>query len=364
MPVGAIGAAGTHELPPHPAALARRLEREHDLRRLQHLVRACRRRPALNAAFLTMANGERPHLRDHQPARIRDHDRDRGGGRHDGTRPELPRLDRPPVGCRRQGAMRSPRRGPAAARAAGAVADAPARRLHLPPDAAAVSRAGTTLLAAARRLGVDLDSVCGGRGICTRCQVRVSEGEFAKHGIVSALDHLTETHRPGNGARSRPDGSKEGRIGSRARRANRRATSSPTFPETSQVHRQIVRKRAEVRNIRIDPAGAADVRGGVRLRTSPGPPPTSDGLQGEPARRIRGARRGCRPARPAQAASRPSNRARYRATAFVRDRRRLVDLRPGYRDRVYGLAVDVGSTTLAVHLCDLLSGEVLPPSVG
>ena len=28
--------------------------------------------------------------------------------------------------------------------------------------------AGTTLLDAARRLGVDLDSVCGGRGICGR----------------------------------------------------------------------------------------------------------------------------------------------------------------------------------------------------
>ena len=49
----------------------------------------------------------------------------------------------------------------------------------------------------------------------------------------------------------------------------------------------------------------------------------------------------------------------YRATAFVRDGRRLVDIRPGYRDRVYGLAVDVGSTTLAVHLCDLLTGEVV-----
>ncbi len=42
---------------------------------------------------------------------------------------------------------------------------------------------GTTVLDAARRLGVDLDSVCGGRGICGRCQVSVSDGEHAKHGI-------------------------------------------------------------------------------------------------------------------------------------------------------------------------------------
>ncbi|MDH5334451.1 MAG: 2Fe-2S iron-sulfur cluster-binding protein, partial [Thermoleophilia bacterium] len=49
---------------------------------------------------------------------------------------------------------------------------------------------GTTVLDAARRLGVDLDSVCGGRGICGRCQVEVAEGEHAKHGITSAAAHL------------------------------------------------------------------------------------------------------------------------------------------------------------------------------
>ena len=40
---------------------------------------------------------------------------------------------------------------------------------------------GTPLLKAARALGVDVDSVCGGRGICGRCQVVVGQGEFAKH---------------------------------------------------------------------------------------------------------------------------------------------------------------------------------------
>ena len=45
---------------------------------------------------------------------------------------------------------------------------------------------GTSLLDAARRLGVDLDLVCGGRGICGRCQVDVAEGAFAKHGLEFA----------------------------------------------------------------------------------------------------------------------------------------------------------------------------------
>lgn len=50
---------------------------------------------------------------------------------------------------------------------------------------------GTSVLEAARALGVDVDSVCGGRGICGRCQVLVAEGDFAKHGIQSAENHLT-----------------------------------------------------------------------------------------------------------------------------------------------------------------------------
>jgi len=43
---------------------------------------------------------------------------------------------------------------------------------------------GTSILEAARDLGVDLDTVCGGRGLCGRCQVLCSEGEFSKHNIV------------------------------------------------------------------------------------------------------------------------------------------------------------------------------------
>ena len=50
---------------------------------------------------------------------------------------------------------------------------------------------GTPVLTAARQLGVDIDSVCGGRAICGRCQVVLSEGSFAKHGITSTAEHLT-----------------------------------------------------------------------------------------------------------------------------------------------------------------------------
>src|SRR5438876_7852381 len=51
--------------------------------------------------------------------------------------------------------------------------------------------AGTTLLEAARRLGVDVDSICGGRQPCGKCKVLVESGAFAKYAIESAFDHVT-----------------------------------------------------------------------------------------------------------------------------------------------------------------------------
>ena len=51
---------------------------------------------------------------------------------------------------------------------------------------------GTPVLTAARQLGVDLDSVCGGRGICSKCQITPGYGEFSKHGVTVEAGALTE----------------------------------------------------------------------------------------------------------------------------------------------------------------------------
>ncbi len=54
---------------------------------------------------------------------------------------------------------------------------------------------GTPVLTAARQLGVDLDSVCGGRGICSKCQITPGYGEFPKHGLTVAGDALSPSAR-------------------------------------------------------------------------------------------------------------------------------------------------------------------------
>jgi uncharacterized 2Fe-2S/4Fe-4S cluster protein (DUF4445 family) len=214
---------------------------------------------------------------------------------------------------------------------------------------------GTSLLAAARTLGVDLDSVCGGRGICGRCQVDVAEGAFAKHAIHSRADHLS----PWGAVESRyalkrgpfPAGR---RLGCQAKICGDLVIDVP--PE-SQVHRQVVRKRAETHPIEIDPV--------VRLHyVEVGEPdmhePTSD------LRRLQQALReqwglGDTNADLAvlsrlQKALRAGG---WKVTAALRKGREIVAVMPGFAERAYGAAIDVGSTTIAAHLCDLMSGEVV-----
>ena len=110
---------------------------------------------------------------------------------------------------------------------------------------------GTTVLEAARKLGVDLDSVCGGRAICGRCQIKLSEGSFAKHGIESRSEHL-----------SVPTETETSFFKALGKNADRRLACSThirsnvviDIPADSQVHKQVVRKRLDVHNIEVDPS--------------------------------------------------------------------------------------------------------------
>ncbi|MBA2756605.1 MAG: 2Fe-2S iron-sulfur cluster binding domain-containing protein, partial [Chloroflexi bacterium] len=109
---------------------------------------------------------------------------------------------------------------------------------------------GTTVLDAARRLGVDIDSVCGGRGICGRCAVTPAFGSFAKHGITSAQEHLSEA------GEVEADYRAEHRLA-----ADRRLSCTAMLlgdavidvPPESQVHRQVVRKDLDARPFVLDP---------------------------------------------------------------------------------------------------------------
>ena len=215
----------------------------------------------------------------------------------------------------------------------------------------------TTVLEAARELGVDLDSVCGGRGICGRCQIELSEGSFAKHGIESRHDHLSSFSRiEADYAReqSLPDNR---RLGCSSRLLGDVVID---VPPDSQVHRQVVRKRAEVHDMDINPL--------VRLCFIEVTEPNMHDPSGD-LRRVREAIEfewgltdlviDLTVIEELQTVLRLGE---WKVTVAVFDGHEVIAIWPGFKDRVMGLAVDVGSTTIAAHLCDLASGNVLASS--
>ena len=212
---------------------------------------------------------------------------------------------------------------------------------------------GTDLLAAARALGVDLDSVCGGRGICGRCQVVVSEGEFAKHGIVSRADHLTAFSAPEATYRERSGLAADRRLGCHARV---RGDLVVDVPPESQLHRQVVRKEADAHAIEVDPV--------VRLHYVEVRPPDMHDPSGDLQRLLEALERdwqltGLRcDAHVLADLQRVLREGGWTATVAVHDGVDIIGVWPGLHDRLRGVAFDVGSTTVAGHLCDLASGEV------
>mgnify|MGYP006199333543 CR=1 FL=1 len=110
--------------------------------------------------------------------------------------------------------------------------------------------AGTPILSAARQLGVDLDSVCGGRGICSRCQVEPGVGDFPKlglHVVPGSLSEWNEVEARYDRVRGLAAGR---RLGCQAQIL---ADTVIDVPATSQVHKQVVRKAADATP---EPAGA------------------------------------------------------------------------------------------------------------
>ena len=213
---------------------------------------------------------------------------------------------------------------------------------------------GTTVLDAARRLGVDLDSVCGGRGICGRCQVAVSVGEHAKHGIACTAEALTAaTELEQRYASEHP--LREGRrLGCTACVA---ADVVVDVPPESQVHRQVVRKEADARTIELDPV--------VRLFHVEVEEPQLATATSDATRLLEALARewGLEGLTVAPALLKDLQRAlrngAWSVTVAVHDEEAATAVWPGFHDAAYGIAFDVGSTTIAGHLCDLRSGEVV-----
>ena len=217
---------------------------------------------------------------------------------------------------------------------------------------------GMPVLQAARQLGVYLESVCGGRGLCGRCQITVAAGEFAKYGVSSSPKNLT------------PIGDQETRFRDvKPLAANRRLGCSALIrgdlvveiPSDAQTNRQVVRKRAENQVIERDLV--------THLCFGDVAPPDISAPEGDADRLLAMLEKDWGYHRPTlDAALLPSiqsilRQGDWQVTAAVFQEVGglpvVTGLWPGLKETIYGLTVDIGSTTIAAHLCDLMTGRVV-----
>jgi uncharacterized 2Fe-2S/4Fe-4S cluster protein (DUF4445 family) len=229
-----------------------------------------------------------------------------------------------------------------------------ARVVFTPSGLHTDAETGTSVLEVARSLGVDIDSVCGGRGICGRCQITPSIGTFPKWGVTSDVDSL-----------SAPSSTETDYRGKRPMQPGNRLSCAALVcadtvidvPAASQVHRQVVRKNIDLTDVVVDPVVSLHY-----LQLGPNDEGISAtdlivrGLQSQhQITAILDTR-----VMPVVVAALNKERGHVtvavsRATSVLT----VVGIWTGFVDAVYGFAVDIGSTTIAGHLCDLATGEVV-----
>ena len=214
---------------------------------------------------------------------------------------------------------------------------------------------GTRLLDAARSIGVDVDSVCGGRGLCGRCRIVCMDGDFAKHAIRSRPEHLSRLNEI------------EARYSDRRRELadNHRLSCQAEIcgdlvidvPPESQMHRQVVRKDTEHRDIKLDPATRlyhVEVQPADLLEATGDLQRLCDALAWE----WHLADLACDPVilPGLQNALRQGD---WRVTVAVHRQATIVAVWPGFKPGAHGVALDIGSTTVAAHLVNLTAGNVV-----
>jgi len=213
---------------------------------------------------------------------------------------------------------------------------------------------GTTLMKAAQQLGVDLEAICGGKGTCGKCKVRIEEGYFEKDAMDSRMSHLSPLSpaerkfiKPGDGPNTRL-----------ACSSHVLGDVKVFVPEKSRAGKQIVRKTARAITVPLEPA--------VRKYFIELQKPTLHDLSLGDFERVRealkkeygleGLSMDYLVLKELQDTLR---RGDWKATLSVWKGSEIIKAEEGFVESAYGLAVDVGTTTVAAYLCDLVTGKVV-----
>jgi uncharacterized 2Fe-2S/4Fe-4S cluster protein (DUF4445 family) len=213
---------------------------------------------------------------------------------------------------------------------------------------------GITIIEASRLLGVDIEALCGEKKVCGKCVVRIEDGNFEKYGIQSHMSHVSpwqEEEEKYVNAERREKGFRLGCV------ATVEDDILVFVPEESRAGKQVVSKAARDIFIEHNPA--------VKLYYVKVDPPSFEEPTGDFERVCRGIERdyGLNNLSIDLFALRQLPDAlrngKWEVTVSVWNDREVIRVRPGKQEHAYGLAIDVGTTTVAAYFCDLTNMEVV-----
>ncbi|MBM4277476.1 MAG: DUF4445 domain-containing protein [Deltaproteobacteria bacterium] len=199
-----------------------------------------------------------------------------------------------------------------------------------------------TILEASRELGVQIESLCGGEKTCGKCKVKLLEGELSpftdEEGKFISESERLEGYRLSCSARIR------GNV-------------LIFVPEGSLIQKHVVRKEIAGKQIELKPALISYY---IELT-----PPSFHDLRSDCDRLKKALSQDYHlphldidyPA--LLKLSRALREGNWKVTAVVWMDREILDIRPGHVKEIYGIAIDVGTTTVAGYLCNLGNGEVI-----
>lgn len=213
---------------------------------------------------------------------------------------------------------------------------------------------GVNIIEASRLLGVDIEALCGEKKVCGKCIVRIEEGHFEKYNITSSPSHVTPWQEEEDKFINPENREKGFRLGCVAGIED---DILVFVPEESRAGKQVVSKAARDIHIEHDPA--------IKVYYVEVDPPSFEEPTADFERVCRGLERqygitnltaDIFALRQLPNALRDGN---WSVTVSIWNDREIIRFRPGKADRAYGIAIDVGTTTVAGYFCDLTTMEVI-----